>query len=283
MSYFQKITKREHSFIIAFLLTAPLIGYILYFVHLEMADFTIVFYPVAQTPMHPYRIQGFINPPWTALFIAPLALFPYELSRILMSLMNMLITGLLVHKYGGNRMSLFVVLTSYPFLFLLGSGSVEWIPMLGLLFNLPILILAKPQSGVFILIIWFKQSEHKKKFVLSIATLLILSMFVWQGWPQLMLENINLPLNAMGSSPLNKLNIWPRSIPFGLAMLYYAWKHDDELFSIIATWLLTPYTIYHSLTMGMALLAARYPRLGLIISIALYITVAYINSSDGVF
>ena len=283
-SWLRTVTKREEfSFIIAFLLTAPLIGYILYFIHLEMADFTVVFYPTAQVPLHPYSIQGFINPPWTALLIAPLALFPYELSRILMSLMNMLVTGLLVYKYGGGKLSLFVVLTSYPFIFLLGSGSVEWIPMLGLLFNLPILILAKPQSGALVLLVWFKQSENKKIFILSIVTFLTLSLLVWQNWPWLMLENISLPLNALGSSPLNRLNIWPMGIPFGLIMLYYAWKHDDELLSIMATWLLTPYTVYHSLTMGMALLATRYPRLALIVSIALYPIAAYINSSGGKF
>lgn len=86
-----------------------------------------------------------------------------------------------------------------------------------------------------------------------------------------MLENIR-TLPAALASPLNRINLWPWGIPFGLILLYYAWVRDDELLAIVATWLLTPFLVYHSLTMGMALLAVRYPRWALIASLLLYIT-----------
>jgi hypothetical protein len=266
-------TNRRHSFTVAFVLVAPLIGYALHRVHLPMVDFTVVFGPVAQTPLHPYTIPGFIGPPWTALFVAPLAVFPVDLGRALISLVNMLITSLLVLKYGGGTLSLFVTLTSYPFLFLIGSGNVEFVPMLGLLLNWPILILAKPQSGALVLLVWLKRAENKLAFVLTLAALLGVSLLVWRGWPRLMLENIH-TLPAALASPLNKIGLWPWTIPFGLAVLYRAWKREDELSAILATWLITPHMVYHSLTMGLALLSARRPHLALVMSVALYVIAA---------
>ena len=269
MRYFRSMTKREYNFIAAFALAAPVIEYALHRVQLEMVDFTTVFYPVAQTPLHPYAVPGFISPPWTALLIAPFAIIPYGIGRVLISLVNLLVAGLLVLKYGGGKLALLVTLTSYPVLFLLGSGSVEFLPMLGMLLNWPILILVKPQSGALALLIWFKRAKNKLAFALCMAALLGVSLLVWWNWPWLMLENIR-TLPAALASPLNKINLWPWGIPVGLVALYAAWKQDDELLAIVATWLLSPHVVYHSLAMGLALLSARRPRLALVVSVALY-------------
>lgn len=270
-SHLPSLGKQERTFIVAFLLAAPFIGYALHLVRLPMVDYTVVFYPVAHDPFHPYSVQGFINPPWVALLLAPLSLIPYELGRILISLLNMCVTSMVVLKYGGDKPALLITVTSYSFLFLLGTGSIEWMPMLGLLLNWPILILAKPQSGALVLLVWLKRTKNKLVFILSIAAFLGLSLLIWWGWPWLMLENIR-TLPAALASPLNRINLWPWGIPFGLILLYYAWVRDDELLAIVATWLLTPFLVYHSLTMGMALLAVRYPRWALIASLLLYIT-----------
>jgi hypothetical protein len=184
--------------------------------------------------------------------------------------LNMLVTGLVVLKYGGGKSALLITFTSYPFLFLLSTGSVEWMPMLGVLFNWPFLILAKPQSGALVLLVWLKRTKNKLTFILSIAAFIGISLLIWWGWPLLMLENIR-TLPAALDSPLNKIILWPWGIPFGLAALYFAMIRDDESLAIVATWLLVPHLVYHSLTMGMALLAARYPLLALIMSITLYI------------
>lgn len=174
-SQLRSIKKQEHIFIVAFLLTAPFIGYALRLIRLPMIDLTEIFYPAARVPFLPYSVKGFINPPWAALLIAPLSLIPYELGRTLISLLNMLVTGLVVLKYGGGKFALIVTYTSYPFLFLLGTGSIEWIPMLGLLLNWPILMLAKPQSGAGVLILWLKRKKDKLAFVSLIATFIGLS------------------------------------------------------------------------------------------------------------
>lgn len=261
---------QERPFMIAFLFAIPFIGYALHFVQPSMGDLMTIFYPAAKIPLQPYSIEGFINPPWVALLIAPLSLIPPQLGRILISLLNLLLTSLLVLKYGGGKFALLITLTSYPFLFLLSTGSVEWMPMLGLLLNWPILILAKPQSGALVLLLWLKRTKNKWTFILSIVTLLGLSLLVWWNWPRLMLENIH-TLPAALACPLNKINVWPWSIPFGLAALYYALVQDEESLAIVATWLLVPHLVYHSLTMGLALLAARFPRVALIISITLFV------------
>ncbi len=271
--YLPSLSKQERTFIVAFLLAAPFIGYALHLVRVPMVDLTIVFYPAAHDPFHPYSIQGFINPPWVAFFLAPLSLIPHELGRILISLLNIFVTSMVVLKYGGDKSALLITLTSYPFLFLLSTGSIEWMPMLGLLLNWPILILAKPQSGALVLLVWLKRTQRKLMLILSIATFLGLSFLIWPGWPWLMLENIQ-TLPAELASPLNKINLWPWGIPFGLISLYYAWVRDNELLAIVATWLLTPFLVYHSLTMGMALLAVRSPRWALIASLLLYTTAA---------
>ena len=264
--------EQKRTFIYAFLVAAPFIGYALHLTYLPMRDLTTIFYPAAQSFLHPYSIQGYINPPWAALLVAPISLFPYEFGRILISLLNMLVTGLLVLKYGGGKSALFIIFTSYPFLFLLSTGSVEWMPMLGLLFNWPILILAKPQSGALVLFVWLKRTQGKLAFIFSIAAFLGLSLLIWWNWPILMLENIRTLPTAL-ASPLNKIILLPWGIPFGLAALYFAFMLDNESLAIVATWLLVPHLIYHSLVMGMAVLAARYPLLTLIMSITLYVVV----------
>lgn len=238
-----------------------------------MRDLTEVFYPAAQRPFSPYSVDAFLTPPWVALLIAPLSFLPLWFVRVLAPLLNLLFTGLVVLKYGGSGSSLLITMTSYPFLFLLGTGSVEWIPMLGLLLRSPILMLSKPQSGMLALLIWLERADHKLRFLLSIVVFLGLSLLIWPGWPLAMLENFR-TLPADFASPLNKIMLWPWSIPFGLIALYYAMLRKDEMLAVIATWLLTPHLIYHSLTMGMAMIAARFPRLALAMSVGLYIVAA---------
>lgn len=264
--------RAEYSYLVSVLLTAPIIGWLFVSFHFPMFDFTEVFYVVGKVPLRPYSIQYFQNPPWVAILLSPISLFPYEFARVLTILINFAITGLLVIKYDGERAALLITLTSYPFLFLLATGSVEWIPMLGILLSSPILVLAKPQSALFILLIWLKRTRTKVVFVLSIGTFLVVSLFLWKAWPILMLHNIQVASRDIQDFT-NQINVWPWGIPLSIIVLYYAWKRDDELLAIIATWLMVPHLIYHSLTTGMAILAARSPYIALAVSILIYAVV----------
>ena len=259
----------EYNFLLSVLLVAPLIGWIFTTFHFPMFDFTQVFYVVGKVPMQPYSVKYFQNPPWVAILLSPISVFPYEFARILVILINFAVTGLLVIKYGGERVALLVTLTSYPFLFLLATGSVEWIPMLGILLGNPILVLGKPQSALLILLIWWKRAKQRVVLALFTGVFLMVSLFVWGLWPIEMIHNIQIASHDI-QDHMNQISVWPFGIPLAMIVLYYAWRREDELLAIIATWLMMPHLIYHSLTAGMAILAARAPYIALPISIFIY-------------
>jgi len=64
---------------------------------------------------------------------------------------------------------------------------------------------------------------------------------------------------------------FPWLIPIGLWLIYEAWKREDELIAVFATFCLVPYFAIYSLTIFFAMLTARTPRLSVIAWIVLWV------------
>ncbi len=64
---------------------------------------------------------------------------------------------------------------------------------------------------------------------------------------------------------------WPWLIPLGLALLYLAWKRNDEMLAVGATLCLVPYFVIHSVTLFFALLSARQPRIAVAAWVLLWV------------
>jgi hypothetical protein len=88
-------------------------------------------------------------------------------SQAINASLNLVAIGLLIKKHRGSLFSILLTFTSFPFLTLVSSGSIEWIPALGYLIPSGLgffVLLAKPQSGSLMAIDWFMKSERKLPF-----------------------------------------------------------------------------------------------------------------------
>lgn len=231
----------------------------------QSVDWVYSFYPTAGAPLHPYGIRFFLNPPWTALMLAPLHLFPVRVSQAINCGLNLTIITALVLQRKGRLLAVCLTLTSLPFLSLLANGSIEWTA--GLAFFVPnglgfFILLSKPQSGLFAGLDWFLRSRRKWLFILVPAIGLALSFLVWGFWPEAMLFNIAYAYRYRTLMDYS-YSVFPWLVLPGIGLLaYIIWKRpaNGELLGVIATFCITPYVTPQSLTILFALCAAAYPR-----------------------
>ncbi len=267
-----------YNLALGLLIVSPLIVYIFAVYLPYTVDWYDNFGLVALTPLAPYQVNTYFNPPWFALVLAPLGLLPFRIGQAINSFLNLAITALVVARYGGKRWSLVLTLTSLPFAALLLNGNVEWISMSA--FLLPaqwglIFISAKPQTGGLAALLWFKQAPNKLRFLLPLAIIIGTSLLIWRGWPTSMLANIaHAPPESIKDPNVSP---WPWLIPIGLWLLYLAWRQDDVLLAVSATFCLVPYFIIHTVTILFALLSTRHLRTSIVVWIFLW-TFAVIKS-----
>jgi hypothetical protein len=257
---------------LALLLVSPLMILAFAMVLPQSGDFQDAFWPAARLPFDPYQVPAFLNPPWVALILAPLRLLSFKYALAVNAFLNCAITILVVARNGGRWKNILLTLTSAPFLILMSNGNIEWLPMLA--FIIPsgwgmAFLLSKPQTGILAALIWFKQSRRRFLLLIPPAALIVVSFLVWGWWPGQMLFHTSYNGGSVSVGPWN-FSPWPWLVPVGLILLYQAWKREDELLAVASTLCLTPYLAIYSLTLYMALLAARKPRLAWIAWIILW-------------
>jgi len=214
---------------------------------------------VAMSPLTPYATPGFVNPPWVALVVAPLALVPERVAIALILAANVTALITLAQSRGAGLAGLVMLATSYPFMEMLQSGAIEFVPALGLLAGGElgaVLLLGKPQSGAGVLV----RRGWTIPQVITLGVLLALSFIAWPGWVGDMLTNA-------AAVPMERWNIapWPWGIPAGLALIVLG---RGELSALVATVLLVPYIAPHSLVIAYAVLVSKRPRLGALVWVA---------------
>lgn len=210
----------------------------------------------------PNEIDGFFNPPWTALLLV-YGLLPLNISNVINLLLNICMLLAAVYKVKGGWLGIALTFTSPLFFDMARVNPIDWIPLLGFLLP-PIwgfpLMLTKPQTlGAAALIKWKKEHFHLKPLI-PLAIIIGSSFLLWGNW-----VNIQGPVSVMGT-PQN-FSFWPLGIPFGLGLLYYAWKKDDDVLAGASTYLLIPYVAPYSMVCLLALLSGKHKK----IAIALYI------------
>jgi hypothetical protein len=253
------------TFSLALLIVSPLIIFAFTYFLPPAEDFLDAFWPAAHVSFDPYSVPAFLNPPWVALLLYPLTFLPERVAQAIVAFLNLAITLLLVARYGGNRWSFVLTVSSAPFLSLLFNGNIDFLPMAA--FLLPAnwglaLMLSKPQVGMMAGLIWFKQARHKTIFLIPAVTLLLISFAIWGWWiPDMLGQSLSSSGRSVG--PWN-ISPFPWLVPVGLLLLYFAWKKEDELIAVAATLCLVPYFAAYSLTAMFAMLAARNPRASII-------------------
>lgn len=198
--------------------------------------------------LHPYKTEGFVSPPWTFLLL-PHRLLPLRWGNAVNFYLNIAVLLYAIKKLRGGTRAALLVFTSPVFFDLARTNNIEWLPLLGLLID-PwfggVLLACKPQCLSLAFVIWAKRD--KNVLVLPLVTL-ALSFVLWGWWPgKITFAWLDAPFN---------FSVLPIGIPFGLWMLYSAWKKDDEYLAAVSTALLTPYIAPYSLVSVLAVLACK--------------------------
>lgn len=206
------------------------------------------------TPAH-----KFYGVPWTMLLL-PHALLPLELGNAINFLLNLTVPLAVIAKLKGGYRAMVIVYLS-PFYFqVVAVNNIDWVPLLAFLMPAsfaPILFSIKPQSLGGALLIFTKQAWQRWRWrgaliFAPLALLLTASVFVWPGW-----------WHAVGAPPLDaNINAapFPVLVPFGLWLMYRAWKEDDAIMAACATPFLVPYMTPYAATATMTVLACKHPR-----------------------
>lgn len=227
----------------------------------------IVFYPVGvdwqytfgQLWQHwdnPYAVRGLANPAWIMLYLPHTAL-PLKASNAVNLILNITLPALVLYKYHGKAMLplLAMLYTSPPFLDLIRTNNIEWIPLLGLLLPpqwLIVTMAVKPQSIGGVALIAWKRADHRIKVLIPLVICILASILLYGLWfLHLDWQTIQKPHAAANFAP------FPYFVPFGLYLLYRAYKQEDEILAGCATPLLVPYFAVYSLFPLLTLIATK--------------------------
>jgi hypothetical protein len=194
----------------------------------------------------PYNTDGFIYPPWTALLLLPIAVFPETVGRALLFFAYLFSVAFTAYKLGGNRISILFILISPPVLHGLLNGNIDGLVVLGLV--LPpwlglFLLVIKPQVSYAAILYLFITTLKKEKITGAIrvfapvSIMYALSLAVFGLWPIKFNSTISFPWNA---------SLWPLSIPIGLVLLISSIRNNNFHHSIVASPFLSPYVLLHS-------------------------------------
>lgn len=213
---------------------------------------------------NPFHEETFINPFYTA-FLIPHAWLPIELGNAINLLLNICVLALLVDKKctGKKWLPLILAFTNPFFFDLMRVNNIEWIPVLGLLcgeFGLPLLAV-KPQVFGAVAIPWLVKAIKSKDYLVwlpFVVSFVVIGAFLPHGvW---FLKN---PMPAIGE--MWNFAPWPILIPVGLYLLYRSVIKDDTDLGALATAFLVPYAAPYSMAPYLALVAARWPKVGVLV------------------
>lgn len=200
----------------------------------------------------PYNVPTYYNPPWILIPMIPMAILPDKVGNGVLFVVSFCFIVYSAIRFGAKPVSLLAFLLSFPVIFLLLFGQIDWMVLFG--FTLPpqiglLFILSKPQIGipyaVFILVESWRSGGIKQvvKVFLPTLLLLIVSFFIFGVW----FSKMQPPdLNA-----IHNLSIWPAGLPIGLALLIFGLRRRKKGLSIIAGPSFSPYVCVHSWSIPM--------------------------------
>lgn len=160
----------------------------------EQIDWVRTYRPAARELLalrSPYDISTFYNPPWILIPLLPIALLPDKVGNGFLFVISLWALIYSIIKMGAKPLSLIAFLLSFPVVFLLLFGQIDWMILIGL--TLPpqiglIFIFTKPQIAipyaVFILIQTWRNKGflHVVKIFFPISMMVLLSLLIFGLW-----------------------------------------------------------------------------------------------------
>src|SRR5260370_32082356 len=81
----------------------------------------------------PYEVKGFVNPPWTALLLAPFGFLPLSIATLAQLCIYFVLLTAVIFKFGGNTKTVLLTLTSIITLFAALELNLDWLVCIWLL------------------------------------------------------------------------------------------------------------------------------------------------------
>jgi hypothetical protein len=221
----------------------------------------------------PFVLPGFVCPPWAAILLVPFSLPPLPIAVLLQTILQFALLVLVLFRFGGGLTACLLALSAYIAFQSTTEQNIDYLIYLGLL-------VPPTLSGVFLAIkpqiafgYWLGLPPRQVVIAtLVVGGLCLVSFAIWDFWPTTIWERVqvlSLP-RAYNLAPLRLLP-WPLSIALGLAGAYWAVRRRDAVLGVAAGLFFVPYLPAYSLLLHYGLLAVRYPRLALLISVVMWI------------
>jgi hypothetical protein len=231
------------------------------------------FIQVGRHLLTPYDTPGFVNPPWTAALLLPIGWLPLEVATLLQaSLYFAILTGI-IFKFGGGLRATLITVTSFIAFDAVLELNIDWLVCLGLLipirWSMPLLVI-KPQNAL-----GYYLAAKPRDLLVAVVVLIALvlvSLLVWGWWPEPLLANIGRYSlgRAYNLAPVS-LMPWPIAVVIGVGIAWLALRRRDPVLGILGGLFFAPYITLYSLLLPLALIALRWPRLAIVVSLALWI------------
>jgi hypothetical protein len=221
---------------------------------------------------NPYVLPSFVSPPYISIFLLPLTALPPLLAILIQLCLTTVVLALLVYKHGGNWRTLLLVVSCYIMFHVTIELNVDWLVMIGLLvppaWSAPFLA-TKPQLAYGVVLSYSRRDFVR--FVIVGLILLIVSLLIWNQWPLQMLEATRRVIStAQWNTALIGLLTPFVAIPVGLLLAWRGFRRRDPVLCTLAGFFFVPYTGFYSHILSFTLVALRFPRVALLISIILW-------------
>lgn len=216
----------------------------------EQIDWMRTFRPAALKIIHgqsPYSILSFSYPVWMLFPLIPIAILPVKIGNGILFFVQVLVLIFIAIKMGASPFSLAAFFLSFPILFMLLFGQIDWLVLTGLIFP-PwaglFFLLAKPQLGLipalFLIIEEWRKNGFKKTLltVTPVCVAFMISFLVYGAW--------FLQLDYGFLTAKYNFSLWPSSISFGLFFIIYSIRKRKIEAALLANPLLSPYVGPHS-------------------------------------
>lgn len=213
------------------------------------ADWFTTFDPAARgifEGLSPYRLPGYVNPPWTVLPLLPIVLFPPDLAHGVMYVVCSLLLFFIMWRLNVNLVAAVAFFLSPTAVGALMVNNIDPIVISSIL--LPpfwglFLLVTKPQIGLGLVIYYLVETWQKDGFWGTVRIFAPVSI-IWFGsaalfpiWIERMLNNSQIIWNR---------SLFPYLIPVGLFFLWLAFKNKNPYFALASSLFFAPYHSFYS-------------------------------------
>lgn len=192
----------------------------------------------------PYSVEIYYAAPWAAWFLAPFAILPYGLGRLLTFILALAAFAFVAWRAGAKPAAMVIFLCSAAVVGCLNNGNIEWMPLLGLCAPpwLGLILLAvKPQVGIGLGIYWLIRIWREKGFrqvvitFAPLAVLLLISFLLYGLWP--------LRFNQTLAWSVDNTALGVQSLFVGGVLLVRSLRTQDDRMALAAGPFLAPYVL----------------------------------------